>query len=215
MGVAEVDHLVEERVPRRTRPIRDGAGHEVVEIHPVDRPAQRVPRRDVVVDLPADRGVVDRRRLVVDEIDGAAQSRLGLGEVRKVILRDCVDPARRNLVVRKRKPRGGIPHDDGIAGEIARQQRRRGEARAARPGPPLDEALIVEEEESLVAQNGSADGSAELILPDRALDRVEGVARVELVVAQEFVRAAVERVGAGLGDDVYDRASRPAIFGVE
>ena len=68
---------------------------------------------------------------------------------------------------------------------------------------PLDEGLVAEEEEGAVARERSAERAAELVAVEVGLVvGVEEVARVERVVAVELVDAAVELVGARLGQDV-------------
>src|SRR6202030_3739074 len=70
-------------------------------------------------------------------------------------------------------------------------------------------AFIGAEEEGFVADDFAADGAAELVVVEGVLldgFRVEEVAGVEGVVAEEFVDAAVEVVGAGAGDEVDDGA---------
>ena len=75
-------------------------------------------------------------------------------------------------------------------------------------------ALVVDEEEGVVLPEGTAEGAAELILAILALlDRVEVVAGVEEVVAEELKGRAVEGVGAGLGGDEDGGASAGAVLG--
>ena len=79
----------------------------------------------------------------------------------------------------------------------------------------LPRALIVREPEQLVLDDRAAGRVTELIAAEFRLGRREVVFCVELIVAQEFERIAVETVGAGLRDGVDDRAAELAVFGVE
>jgi hypothetical protein len=68
-------------------------------------------------------------------------------------------------------------------------------------------------------EDGSADGSAELVLLEvgarLAVELREGIVGVEDVVADEFPGAAVEVVGAGFADEVDVGAGAASISGVE
>ncbi len=63
-----------------------------------------------------------------------------------------------------------------------------------------DGVLIAEEEEQLVLDYGSADGAAELVALERVAGRREEIARVQIAVAQELERVAMEGIGAGSGN---------------
>ena len=65
-------------------------------------------------------------------------------------------------------------------------------------------ALIPAEEENPVLGDRAADGAAELVAPQRVLRQREGVLGIEAAVADELEEAAVDIVGARLGDDVDD-----------
>ena len=81
------------------------------------------------------------------------------------------------------------------------------------------EALIGKIEKGIVSQgwqvDGTADGSAKLVLAERGLliaRQKEGVAGVEGVVAEVLPRGAVELVAAGLGYYVHHAAKNRAEF---
>ena len=73
-------------------------------------------------------------------------------------------------------------------------------------GLPHPQAFVGPENEQLVVKDRTACGGAELILAERALDAavqvVEEIVGVGLLVVQVFVDFAVELIGAGLGDDI-------------
>ncbi len=74
-------------------------------------------------------------------------------------------------------------------------------------------SLIVDEEESLVLKDGSADSSAELVLTILALlDRVEVVARIKVVVTEELKDRTVEAIGSGLGRDEHRTSTAAAVL---
>lgn len=74
-------------------------------------------------------------------------------------------------------------------------------------------AGVLAKEERPSAHDRPAQAPAELVAKEiEFLDR-EGRSRVERLVAVELVRAAVKVVTAALGDDVDDRAGRPAELG--
>src|SRR5690242_10635133 len=81
--------------------------------------------------------------------------------------------------------------------------------------------LIGSREEEVILPDGASQGSAKLIKPQLsgfcvdvriAGGLAEEVVGIELVVAEKLVDAAVEGVGAGLGDDVDDGRSAVAIL---
>ena len=80
---------------------------------------------------------------------------------------------------------------------------------------PLARALIVGRKEDLVALDGAANGSAELILNKSAAGWGKIVARVQIGVSQELEKVAVKCVAARLGDDVDLAAAEFAILGVK
>ena len=61
----------------------------------------------------------------------------------------------------------------------------------------------------------SADRAAELVLPVEAALRRKEIARVESGVTQKLEAAAMQLVGAGLGDHIDDAAAVVAVLGVE
>src|SRR5215467_9581868 len=66
---------------------------------------------------------------------------------------------------------------------------------------PLSQSLIIEQEERAVLDDRAADSSAELIAVELAAFGQKEIARVELVVAQEFEGRAVKLVRAGFGHE--------------
>src|SRR6185312_4317780 len=73
-------------------------------------------------------------------------------------------------------------------------------------------ALVVAEEKKLVAADGAAERTAELIaLKFGGGTDVEVIARVESAVAKKFIRVAVDVVCAGHGDDADLRSSALAV----
>ena len=76
-------------------------------------------------------------------------------------------------------------------------------------------ALVSAEKEELVAYDAAADHAAELIALQRVACGSEEVARVEVAVAEEFEKVAVEGVGTGFGNDVDGTAGVQAVLGWE
>ena len=75
------------------------------------------------------------------------------------------------------------------------------------------QALVISEKEQFVLDDGPAQRKAELVLLVRLLtEDVEGVNRVDFVVAQKLPQVAVEPVGARLDDRVHDGAIPAAEF---
>ena len=80
----------------------------------------------------------------------------------------------------------------------------------------LSQALVVAEEKDFVPNDRSTDGAAELVLPQLRLGQVlTELIRisVEGIVLKEFVSRTVKRVGAGLGNDIDNRAAGAAYLG--
>ena len=78
----------------------------------------------------------------------------------------------------------------------------------------LAKALVVGEDKRLVLAHGSADGPAELVALERwGRCAVKKVARIESVVAHEFVKGTVHRVRTGLSHDGDLRSGTLAILG--
>ena len=77
----------------------------------------------------------------------------------------------------------------------------------------LAQALVVAEEERLVAQQRSAERAAELMRVERRLGRREEVARVERLVAVVLEQRAAELVGARADAQVDDGAAEHAELG--
>src|SRR5213594_4133043 len=100
-------------------------------------------------------------------------------------------------------------------GEIALLHQRGGQREVEQRLGLGAEAFSVEEEEGVVAADGSADHSAVLVLDQLRDGGGEEVASVQVVVPQEVVQIAVETVGAGLQGRVDDAAGRPSDFGRE
>ena len=63
---------------------------------------------------------------------------------------------------------------------------------------PLDltRALIIDEEEDLLAHNRATEGAAKLVLFERLADIAEEIAGVEIVVAQELEEFSVKVICA-------------------
>src|SRR5262249_18001187 len=78
-------------------------------------------------------------------------------------------------------------------------------------GQCLPQALIVDEEECLVALNWSAGGRSELIAAKGWFWPVEEVARVAFVFAHKFIHIAGSCIGAGARSRVDDTAGRTAV----
>ena len=81
------------------------------------------------------------------------------------------------------------------------------------PALVLAQALVVAEEERLVAQQRSAERAAELMGVERRLGRREEVPRVERLVAVVLEQRSAELVGAGADAQVDDRAAEHAELG--
>ena len=118
-------------------------------------------------------------------------------------------------VVRARDERDQLPDD---------RVRHRGPLRVARHhGVQVDplalpQAFVGGEEERAVAADRAAIGAAELVALERVRIRrveLEKVARVERVVAEEFVGLAAELIGARARDEVDDRARDVAVLRAE
>src|SRR5262249_42895994 len=77
--------------------------------------------------------------------------------------------------------------------------------------------FIRAKEERLVLTNRSADRAAELVLAKFRLRRWKKCKwmRVQNVVAEKFIETAVNRVRAGLRNDVHDRTRVAAVLGIE
>ena len=87
----------------------------------------------------------------------------------------------------------------------------RGEVHTDRRG--LAEALIIAEDEQLVLDNGRADRAAELIAAELGNPRRERGPGVDVVIADELERAAVNFVAAGLQGSVDNSAAGAAELG--
>src|SRR6185312_8322992 len=77
------------------------------------------------------------------------------------------------------------------------------------------QALVSREGEELVAEDGAAEGATELVLMQGVRNGGEEVAGVDVVVAEELERVAVEAVGTGAGDGVDLAAGVDAILRAE
>ena len=99
------------------------------------------------------------------------------------------------------------------AGEIAAALGVARDGGALRDALAIAKALVIEEEEIFVSANGSAEGAAVLILFQRLYLRSEKVARIERVIADEFVKIAMKRVGSRTADHGGGGSTGAAIFG--
>jgi hypothetical protein len=103
---------------------------------------------------------------------------------------------------------GGVEEDDGLAGAVGSGEDTVagvvvGDGGDDGAAEAIAEAFVGKEEEVLVLADGAAEAAAELVaLEFGAAGGVKEVAGVEVVVAVEVVEAAVELVGAGLGERV-------------
>ena len=125
-----------------------------------------------------------------------------------------VDPPLRNRIVGERQTGERVLDGRGEdAGAIVGRRHARQARDAARDPRPL----VVGKEERLALHDGPAKISAVLILIVGRLGRVrpnrKEVAGVERIVAEVFVRGAVEIVGAGLGGDADRRTRRAPVLG--
>ena len=114
----------------------------------------------------------------------------------------CAGNGRCRIVNRRHTPGDGF----GEHALALEQRRHRGDHRAP---DRLPLALIVEEEERLIAANGPADDATELIAAKLRLDRVgrrEEVPRIQRFVSKELKGGAVKRVAPGLGGQVHHTA---------
>ena len=82
---------------------------------------------------------------------------------------------------------------------------------AGRRAPQLI-ALVVEEAEGPVLDEGSTNGAAVLVVAEGQAHDGEGVARIQLVVAEELIQRAMDGVGTGLGNQIDGAAGREAEF---
>ena len=101
-----------------------------------------------------------------------------------------------------------------ISGDIRRGRHTGETALSAR----LPLAFVIHEKEGLVAEDGSAEGAAELIVVERRLAigfEVEVVTRVENGVPEKLQACPVPLVRAALGDNVDHAAGAAPVFGLE
>ena len=79
--------------------------------------------------------------------------------------------------------------------------------------------VVVEKEKRLVLLNRPAKSASEIVLPQGrpglAIVIAEPTVGIELVIAQEFVEAAVELICPRAGHEVHDGRARKAVFGAE
>jgi hypothetical protein len=80
-------------------------------------------------------------------------------------------------------------------------------------GVQLPHALPAAPEEKAIAFDGSTDIGSKLVLDILAAMRVEEVPRIQIGVAEVFVRGTVKLVGAALGGDVDDGVGIAPVFG--
>ena len=132
------------------------------------------------------------------------------------LLRNRIEPVGGNDVVREGHARARILDHFVEPAEVPSELRGGRYHSGAEKALPDAGPVVVAEEEHLVLDDGAAGGYAELVAPQRGDRLARGqkeVAGVELVVAQKFPRRAVKLVGAGLGDDIDDRAAARAELG--
>ena len=79
----------------------------------------------------------------------------------------------------------------------------------------LPRALVIGEEEELVAKERSAKRSAKLVLVINAAGGREIIARIQIGVAQKVEHVAVKLVGSRLRNHVDEPAAVVAVLGVE
>ena len=77
----------------------------------------------------------------------------------------------------------------------------------------LAQRFHIGEEECLVLENGAAGAAPELTLPVLWIPQGEEISRIDTVVSQKLVQAAVELVRPGLRQDVDHPSSRAATLG--
>src|SRR5579872_6517347 len=78
---------------------------------------------------------------------------------------------------------------------------------------PLAQAFVIAKQEQPVPQNLPAAGTSELVAHEgRLVGTVQVVGGVESLVSNELINAAMELVGAGLGDCVNHAAGGEAVF---
>ena len=141
----------------------------------------------------------------------------GAGMLARIALRDRADPIGRDDVVRKRRPARAV----GVAGqrivdlrrgggEIAVAHRQRGHHAAKDVAGVVNRALVVAEEEQLVAEDRPAEREPALRELLRRRQVREVAARIRLLVVPEGEDAALQIVGAGLQRDVGDGSARSA-----
>src|SRR5262249_53132461 len=147
------------------------------------------------------------------------------------------EPVRRNDVAGERianearatgiRPRGRRVIDQKLlvlavdeVGEVPLEHFRRGHAGdVARAAGTIAEAFIRGEEEGAIAAviqlwnpHRPAERAAEIVLAVDAFGRREEAARIDVVVADEVVRRAVNLVGAGFRSEADDSAARLPVF---
>ncbi len=126
----------------------------------------------------------------------------------------CVDQ-RRDADERqsRRRARDSAPGDQ-LARQVAAARVGVGNQVHAGLMQVLAESFVIAEHEGLVLLDRAAQRDAELVaLKARNGIRVEEVAGVEVVVAQEFVERSVQLIGSGLGDDQNLAAGTLAVLG--
>src|SRR5882672_5415174 len=71
--------------------------------------------------------------------------------------------------------------------------------------------------ESLVLDHGATQRNSKIVVLKNRLARrgIKNIPRIERAVAEKLKCRAVQMVGPGPGNDVYDRAAVPAVFGRE
>src|SRR5262249_4632581 len=92
-------------------------------------------------------------------------------------------------------------------GEVARPLRGRGDDGLDRLRfAMIREALVGTEEEELVANDAATGSSAELVLVEGGHARGEGVARIQIVIAEELPGGSMKAVGSSFGNHGYLRS---------
>src|SRR5687768_1612290 len=99
---------------------------------------------------------------------------------------------------------GRVSVDDLADGWVYRPgaERRAGHIVAECLADPLAQTFVIGEEKCAISDNRAAHVSSELVQPEGLLGRIEGIASVEDIVADEFKDAAVKFVRARFRYDV-------------
>ena len=149
-------------------------------------------------------------------LPGRGASDVGQRHEREELQGRGADPIGGNLVAGKRQAVERIANHPREAAEVAGSFLGRGHDGLAGQAPAQPEPFEGPEEEGAVLREGSAERSAVLVL--RQGRRIGGgkiILRLEAIVSIELPHAAVQRVGARLGDHLHNRPGVAAEFGGE